>query len=179
LWANLLWANLFWANLSGANLSKADLRGADLRGADLTGTCLDPAAHVPTTDLSAFERDGDKLICYRTAKSQHSDNADYSKPGVYVSPTFSVSTETACHPGIYFATQAWIEGHYPGVAVVKGYVLASEAIKAGDKYRAKRFFSWGFEGDLGNERGELARNWSAARRRIWDSIEAGIGNDYY
>ena len=143
--ANLSGAYLTGATLTGAYLTRAYLTRANLTGANLTNTVLDPLAilPLPTADQWrswGFEVEGDKIWCWRTATSQHCGSTDYTPAGEYVAPVFSIDQFTACHPGIYFGTKEWCETNYPRVPIVRGYVLITEAIKAQDKFRAKRFF---------------------------------------
>jgi len=133
--ANLAGANLAGANLYGANLVGAILVGADLAGATLKGTCLDPEAPLPEADLSELEEKDGWYYGYRTQKSQHCGDTVYEPGKSYEAPYFSVSIETACHPGIYLAPLDWLKEHYPNEPLVR--VRAKHVLKAGDKYRAK------------------------------------------
>jgi hypothetical protein len=146
--ANLAGADLADADLRGADLAGADLRGANLAGADLSGTCLDPAAPVPVlTDdeitaagLEIGEHEGRAIVRgWRTCKSQHVGSNEYT-PGWHEAPVFSVSVETPCHPGIYFASMAWLIREYEIPHVVRCWAYRDELIHAGDKWRAKRIF---------------------------------------
>jgi len=133
--ADLAYANLAGANLTGANLAYAGLAGANLAGTNLKGTCLDPEAPLPETDLSELEEKDGWYYGYRTQKSQHCGDTVYEPGKSYEAPYFSVSIETACHPGIYLAPLDWLKEHYPNEPLVR--VRAKHVLKAGDKYRAK------------------------------------------
>ena len=153
--AKLRGADLRGANLSGANLTGADFWDANLREADLRGTCLDPASPLPSLDLgndaAAFatnakttENDPGFLYGWRTAKSSHCTTkgvyVTYEPGCEYVAPWFSVA-DTECHPGLYLAPSIeWLENNdYEGPFVMVK-ALKSETIKAGEKYRCKRFW---------------------------------------
>ena len=134
--AKLTDANLVGANLTRANLTNANLVGAYLAGANLKGTCLDPEAPLPETDLSELEEKDGWYYGYRTQRSQHCGDTVYEPGKSYEAPYFSVSIETACHPGIYLAPSlAWLQREYPNEPFVR--VRAKHVLKAGYKYRAK------------------------------------------
>ena len=118
--ANLRYAYLRYTDLSGANLRDADLLGAYLRdanlngaylsGANLGGSALDPQAPIPPITDDQIEQAGlraevvggaEWLIGSRSRRSRHVGSTDYSDPGEYRAPWFSVDQHTQCHPGIY------------------------------------------------------------------------------
>jgi hypothetical protein len=147
------------ADLSGANLSGANLSEADLRGADLGGTCLDPAAYPRRSTESEIEAAGLELIGgrvygWRCAGSVYVSSDDYSEPGEYVAPIFSVDESTECHPGRYFASRAWLESQsdYRGKPLVRCWAHWHEICHAGDKWRARRLWSEGSQGEICGER---------------------------
>ena len=145
--ANLEGVDLQGADLEGADLRSACLRGADLRGAylegaNLEGTGIDPAsvAHATADELAAagLRVDGEHVYGLRTRKSQHVGNTDYSAPGIYSAPVFSVCTNTSCHPGIYLASADWLDGNDYSGDRVKCRALITDCIVAGDKVRARK-----------------------------------------
>ena len=145
--ADLRYADLQKACLRDAKLQGADLHGAYLHGAKLTGTCLDPDAVIPElTDeeiISAGLRiEGDRVYGRRTRKSRWVGNTDYTPGLQYWCPVFSVCTETECHPGLYLASDKWLDScdEYDGCERVDCYCLRSELVHAGDKWRAKRLW---------------------------------------
>jgi len=118
--ANLRYAYLRDTDLSGANLRDADLlgaylggaslNGAYLSGANLGGSALDPQAPIPPITDDQIEQAGlraevvggaEWLIGSRSRRSRHVGSTDYSDPGEYRAPWFSVDQHTQCHPGIY------------------------------------------------------------------------------
>ena len=122
--------------------NKANLSGADLSGADLHETCLDPEAPIPEISdreilEAGMEIDGEHILAWRTRNSQYVGSTEYT-PGTYTAPVFSVSQETECHPGIYFASVSWLKAKYGRASLVRVRVLRNEAIHVGDKWRAKR-----------------------------------------
>jgi hypothetical protein len=135
-------ANLRGANLRGACLEGADLRGANLAGANLEGTAIDPAsvAHATADALAeaGLRVDGEYVYGLRTRVSQHVGDTDYSKPGIYSAPVFSVCTNTSCHPGIYLASAQWLDGNGYSGDRVKCRALIADCIVAGDKVRARK-----------------------------------------
>jgi len=108
--ANLHDADLSGASLGGANLNGASLNGAYLSGANLGGSALDPQAPIPPITDDQIEQAGlraevvggaEWLIGSRSRRSRHVGSTDYSDPGEYRAPWFSVDQHTQCHPGIY------------------------------------------------------------------------------
>lgn len=148
-------ANFSRANLTGANLSFTNIEGANFTGANLTDTCLDPQAKLPSLDLGgdekafaanakATENDPEFLYGWRTASSRFCKTKgrfiSYEPGCEYVAPWFSVS-KADCHPGLYLAPSVkWLEkkGYQGPYIMVKA--LKTETIKAGEKYRCKRFW---------------------------------------
>ena len=145
--ASLTEADLRGANLTGADLTRASLKGANLTGADLTNTCLDPQAVIPTkmqeTLRKTFDVDANGyFIAYRTRVSLHiTPETEYEVGKEYIAPVFSVSTETDCHPGRYFATQDWLNTNegYADPEWVTVRVHISDALAAWDKFRCRKF----------------------------------------
>lgn len=143
--ADLNGADLTGANLSRAYLSRANLTGANLTGANLTDTCLDPNKEIVTIADSyftkkGFEVDSDFVYGYRTKRSRHCGNTTYEVGQEYTAPYFSVSSDTDCHPGLYFATLDWLQLNYGSTDLVKVKARKDEVIKAGNKWRAKRLW---------------------------------------
>jgi len=144
--ADLRSADLRSANLRSANLRSADLRSANLRSADLGGTCLDPTATPPTISdaeivAAGLELDGPWVLGWRTARSMHVGSAEYAPGSTHVAPWFSVDASTSCHPGIYFASRAWLDDEFgTRCAVVRCRALRAELVHAGDKWRARRLW---------------------------------------
>jgi len=152
----LEWRDPSEADLTGADLVGADLRGADLRwtdltGADLAGTCLDPGAAIPPQDLSGWEvlPDG-RLLGWRTRRSMHAGNTIYEHGVHYEAPWFSVDETTECHPGLYaFPRRGDAEGwariypyglpRGPHPSVVQVAIEPADILRAGDKWRCRRF----------------------------------------
>ena len=145
-------ANLSGADLSGADLSGADLSGADLRRANLSGTALDPAAAPPPLPDAALvaaglEIDGPWVLGWRTARSMHVGSAEYAPGSAHVAPWFSVDAATACHPGIYLASLAWLALEFDVCEPrVRCRALRAELVHAGDKWRARRLWIQGADG---------------------------------
>ena len=138
-------AILTGADLDGANLTRTNLSDANLRGADLRGTCLDPAAPVPAPTAEECVAAGlevesvegrDRVWGWRTARSHHC--ATKYTPGEHVAPWFSVDMATECHPGIYFASRAWLDRECIDEPLVRCWVWRSEIVHVLDKWRAKR-----------------------------------------
>ena len=130
--------NLRGADLSGANLRGADLSGADLSGANLILTCLDDALGKLARRF-AIESHQRGVVVYRTAKSQHIGNAEYTPGNTYIAPIMSWSVETECHPGIYAGTLRWIKENYAGKRIVRCYVRSGDyTITAKGAIRCKR-----------------------------------------
>ena len=143
--ANLSGAYLSGAYLSGANLRSADLSRANLSGADLSSTCLDPARPLPPlTDeeiaAAGLELDGAWVLGWRTARSMHVGSTVYAPGSSHVAPWFSVDVEMPCHPGIYLASEAWLEREYQSAPRVRCRARRAELVHAGDKWRAKRLW---------------------------------------
>jgi uncharacterized protein YjbI with pentapeptide repeats len=147
--ANLFDANLRDADLRWANLERADLRWTDLahtnfNNAILTGTCLDPAAPMPPTDLSAFEITPDgKLIGYRTSRSVHVKGHKYEPGQSYTATLFSMDTGTDCHPGLYVfpdVEEALELAVRHNTSVVVVHIDPSHVMRTvGGNYRCKAF----------------------------------------
>ena len=141
-------ANLFRADLTGANLSGAILTVADLTGANLTETILDSSRPCPeaTAALRAAGmtvRNG-TVYAYRTATSQHVGTTDYTTPGEYVAPVFSMDPTTDCHPGLYFASLEWLKDAYPDKPLVGISAAVSDVVATTEgKFRARRLISHG------------------------------------
>lgn len=146
--ANLEGANLTRADLAGASLEGADLEGADLARADLTGailtdTCLDPSSPIPAiTDddivEAGLEIDGDYVIGWRTARSMHAGSTEYVPGMRYVAAYFSVAA-TECHPGLYFASRAWVQSEYPESDHIRVRCARADLHRAGKKWRCRSF----------------------------------------
>jgi hypothetical protein len=155
--AGLRHANLHEADLGCAMLSGADLRGADLSRAnlrwsildgrlgraDVRDTCLDPAAPVPRPASWQIKGSGLQLVRFCGveyligwyAPSCHGEGecTDYSAPGEYVAPWFSVDCASDDHPGIYFAGPG-------GQRAVRGFCRLDEALCTHTgKWRCKRW----------------------------------------
>ena len=118
---------------------------ADLSGADLAGACLDPAAPIPEVtnaelDAAGLEIDGPWVLGWRTARSMHVGSTVYAPGSSHVAPWFSVDAGTPCHPGIYLASEAWLEREYQSAPRVRCRALRAELVHAGDKWRAKRLW---------------------------------------
>jgi len=150
--ANLINANLFCADLSNANLSYSYLRDADLLSVKLTGTILTGTGIqttfegvLPSTDLSlfaAYEEDSDFVVGYRTSKSIYVGNQTYEVGKEYCAPYLFTDTRTECGLGLYLyptveEAKELAIGHR--CDVIKVVALRKETIKAGRKYRTKRF----------------------------------------
>ncbi len=144
--ANLSGADLSGANLSGANLYRADLSGANLSGADLTETSLDPnnttRARAIARTLRAGARGG--IIAYRTVESKNVGSTQYEPGRTYTAPALSWSAETACHPGLYFATLDYLTREYGDRRFVRVYVRAGDWVPCAKGGRAARFRVLGY-----------------------------------
>ena len=70
--------------------------------------------------------------------SQHVGSTDYSAPGMYLAPVFSVCTDTSCHPGIYLASAGWLDGNGYSQDRVQCRALITDCIVAGGKVRARK-----------------------------------------
>ena len=146
--ANLTRADLTRANLNGADLTEARLTKTDLTGANLTNTCLDPNAPVPGLSDEEILRaglriEGDLVYGWRTKISIHCGRTQYEPGKCYEAPWFSVCQETECHPGIYLASEEWLNCWYPlkwGLKRVRCYCRRDELIHAKDKWRCKRLW---------------------------------------
>jgi hypothetical protein len=148
--ASLREADLYKADLSGATLRGADLTGASLTGADLPDTVLDHFGYVSDYHDEIFtdnglEIRGAYIYGWRTAESQFVGNTTYTPGEVYTAPFFSICQETDCHPGLYFAGQAWLEKNYSGKPIVRCKALRSRIVYAGGKFRTDRL--WILEGE--------------------------------
>jgi len=155
--ANLTGADLGGANLSDANLNRANLRGANLHGANLSDinlgdailidTILDPTNEIPALSdaeilAAGLEIVGDRVYGYRTARSTHCGNTDYTvRDEPYVAPCFSTAANK-CHPGRYMASKQWMDDNVQDYSadLVRCYCLRSELIHVGDKWRCKRLW---------------------------------------
>ena len=145
--ASLSGADLRWSDISGADLSGANLLGVKLTGTNLTGTCIQTTFDgvVPSTDLSLFatyEEDSDFVVGYRTSDSILVGEQTYEIGKEYCAPYFFVDTRTECGLGLYLyptIEQAKELADHYGYNVIKVIAMRKETMKAGSKYRTKRF----------------------------------------
>ena len=112
---------------------------ADLSGADLSGTVLDPVSKIPTVDdfggLTIVEG---YAYGFRTRVAQHVGGATYVVGQTYVAPWFSTCS-TSCHPGLYMATQAWLDDNGYSKDRVRVRCRVKDLHRAGDKFRCREF----------------------------------------
>ena len=142
--AETIAAHQLWIEGTGgarADLTGADLRGADLTGADLQDCCLSHNLSILSRSFCRAcppLRTGGRIV-WRTRYSRHIGNAEYVPGKTYVAPVLSWSVETACHPGIYAGSKAWIHNEYAPGRCVPCYVRDGEwTITAKGVIRCKR-----------------------------------------
>lgn len=137
-------ANLRDANLRNADLREAHLSDANLSDANLSDTCLDPSRAIPEIDdvhlvAAGLEPRSDGYVYgWRTARSQHHGDTEYTPGQTYEAPIFSVAN-TPCHPGVYLAGAARLAEAYPREPIVRVRCRREDIhAAAGGKFRARR-----------------------------------------
>lgn len=113
-YAEMRFADLGYADLTGANLNHTDLIKANLNGAKLKNTILQrmPSPWVWQQENGVAVRaiNNRSLACAERTKQTVFIGVTIYKPGhLYVSPLFSRSGETMCHPRLYVGRASWHE----------------------------------------------------------------------
>jgi len=87
---------------------------------------------------AGFVIEGDFVIGWRTAQSQHCGEQKYEAGRCYAALVFSVDQFAPCHPGLYLAPKKWLLREYPDRALVRVAAVWTEIVHAGDKWRTRR-----------------------------------------
>jgi hypothetical protein len=140
--ASLREANLTNANLKGVKLNKTELANANLTGANLEHTVLDPKCTGCSSERQLIEAGlevkGEYVYGWRTQYSEHVGNTFYAPGSVYVAPVFSICALTSCHPGIYFASDEYLDDHNYSANRVYCRSLVKDCLLVGGKVRTRR-----------------------------------------